>query len=194
MGSQRVGHDWATELNWTELKHYYNHLKENNVWNFVQLHIYIWDTWMPSLQIKDYLVLLVIVVQSPSGVRFFVTPWTSAHQASLSLTISESLPKCISIESMRPYICLILCCPFLPLPSIFPSIRVFSNELAVCIASAGQNIGASASASVLPMSIQLLFSLRLTGFVSARRGCLWWQNGDPHNPVELIVLEKQIPL
>ena len=60
--------------------------------------------------------------------------------------------------------------------------------------SAGQNIGASASAPVLPKSIQFWFSLRLTGLVSALRGCLWWQNGDPSNPVELIVLEKQILL
>ena len=67
-------------------------------------------------------------VQSLSCVRLFVTPWTTAHQASLSITSSRSLPKPMSIESVMPSSHLILCCPLLLLPSIFPSIRVFSNE------------------------------------------------------------------
>ena len=58
-----------------------------------------------------------------------MTSWTAAHQASLSFTISLSLLKLMSIESAMPSNHLILCCPFLLLPSIFPSIRVFSNEL-----------------------------------------------------------------
>ena len=57
-----------------------------------------------------------------------MTPWTAAHQASLSFIISQSLLKLTSIESMMPSNHLILCCPFLFLPSVFPSIRVFSNE------------------------------------------------------------------
>ena len=57
-----------------------------------------------------------------------VTPWTAAHQASLSITNSRSLHKLISIESVRPSNHLIICCPLLLPPSIFPSIRVFSNE------------------------------------------------------------------
>ena len=60
-------------------------------------------------------------------------PWTAAYQASLSFTISQSLLKLISIESMMPSNNLILCCPLLLLPSIFPSIRVFSNESALHI-------------------------------------------------------------
>ena len=60
--------------------------------------------------------------------RLFVTPWTAAHQASLSITNSQSLLKLMSIMSVMPSNHLILCCPFFPLPSIFPSIRVFSNE------------------------------------------------------------------
>ena len=60
-------------------------------------------------------------------------PWAAASQASLSLPISQSLPKFMSIESVMPSNLLILCHPLLLLPSIFPSIRVFSNELAVCI-------------------------------------------------------------
>ena len=72
-------------------------------------------------------------VQSLSRVRLFVTRWTTAHQASLSITNSQSLPKPMSIESVMPSNHLILCHPpFLP-PSIFPSIRVFSNESALHI-------------------------------------------------------------
>ena len=67
-------------------------------------------------------------VQSLSRVWLFVTPWTAAHQASLSFTISQSLLKLRTIESMMPSKHLILCCPLLFLPSIFPSINVFSNE------------------------------------------------------------------
>ena len=62
-----------------------------------------------------------------------MTPWTTAQQASLSITISQSLVKLLSIESVMPSNHLILCHPLLPLPSIFPSIRVFSNESALCI-------------------------------------------------------------
>ena len=63
----------------------------------------------------------------------FGTPWTAAHQASLSFTTSLSLLKVMSMEWVMPAHHLILCCPLLLLPSIFPSIRVFSNELALCI-------------------------------------------------------------
>ena len=68
-----------------------------------------------------------------SGVRLLVTPWTAACQASLSITNSLSLPKLMSIESVMPSNHLILCRPLLLLLSIFPSIRVFSNESALCI-------------------------------------------------------------
>jgi len=67
-------------------------------------------------------------VQSFSHVRFFATSWTAARQASLSITNSQSLLKLMSIESVIPSIHLILCCPLILLPSIFPSIRVFSSE------------------------------------------------------------------
>ena len=70
-------------------------------------------------------------VQSLSRVRLFATPWTTAHQASLSITSSHSLPKLMSIESVMPSNHLILCHPLLFLPSIFPSIGVFSNESAL---------------------------------------------------------------
>ena len=72
-------------------------------------------------------------MQSLSRVQLFATPWTAAHQASLSITNSQSFLKLMSIESMMPSNRLILCHPLLLLPSIFPSIRVFSNESALCI-------------------------------------------------------------
>ena len=72
-------------------------------------------------------------VQSLRRVRLFATPWTAAHQASLSFTISQSLFKFRSIKSVMPSNHLILCCPLLLLPLILPSIRVFSSESVLCI-------------------------------------------------------------
>ena len=72
-------------------------------------------------------------VQSLSCVQILVTPWTAASQASLPIIKSWSLLKFISIESVMPSNHLILCCPLPLLPSIFPSIRVFSNESVLCI-------------------------------------------------------------
>ena len=72
-------------------------------------------------------------VQSLNCVQLFAIPWTTALQASLSITNSRSLLKHMSIESVIPSNHLILCCPLLLPPSIFPSIRVFSNELVLCI-------------------------------------------------------------
>ena len=74
-----------------------------------------------------------VVVQSPSHVQLFMTQRMTALQASLSLSISRNLPKFMFIESVIPSNYLILCHPLLLLPSIFPSIRVISKELAVCI-------------------------------------------------------------
>ena len=68
------------------------------------------------------------VVQSLSLVQLFAIPWTTAHQASLSFTLSQDLLKLMPTESVMPSKHLILCCPLLLLPSDFPSIRVFSNE------------------------------------------------------------------
>ena len=74
------------------------------------------------------LVLITFSVQSLSRVRLFATPWTAAHQASLSITNSQSLLKLMSIKLVMPSNHLILCHPLLLLPSIFSSIRVFSSE------------------------------------------------------------------
>ena len=72
-------------------------------------------------------------VQLLSCVQLFVTPWTAACQASLSITNSWSLPKLMSIETVRPSNYLILCRPLLLLPPVPPSIRVFSSESALCL-------------------------------------------------------------
>ena len=72
-------------------------------------------------------------VQLLSRVLLFATPWTAGRQASLSITISWSLLKLMSIELVMPSNHLILCCPLLVTPSLFPSIRVFSNESGLCI-------------------------------------------------------------
>ena len=76
---------------------------------------------------------MYVVVQSLSSVRFFVTPWSVAHQAPLSSTISQTLLKCMSIESVMLSNHLILCHFLLLWPSIFPSIIVFANESALHI-------------------------------------------------------------
>ena len=72
-------------------------------------------------------------VQSLTRVRLFAAPWTAAHQTSLSITNSQSLLKLMSIKWTMASNHLILCCPLLLLPSIFPSIRVFSNQSVPCI-------------------------------------------------------------
>ena len=102
-------------------------------------------------------------VQSLSRFWHFATPRTAARQDSLSFTISQSLLKLMSIESVMPFNHLVLGHPLF-LPSVFPSIRVVSNESA--FTSGGQNIGASASASVLPVNIQDWFPVQLTGLIS----------------------------
>ena len=76
---------------------------------------------------------VVVVVQSLSCVHLFATPWTAACQGSLSFTISQSLLKLMSVESVILSHHLILCHPLLLLPSVLPSIRVLSNELTLCI-------------------------------------------------------------
>ena len=81
-----------------------------------------------NLKLEKIVLLWISSFQLLSCVRLFATPWTAAHQASLSITNSQNLLKLMSIESVMPSNHLILCCPLLCPPSIFPSIRVFSNE------------------------------------------------------------------
>ena len=106
-----------------------------------------WNRYHIRLSQRSY----YLHVQLISCVRLFAIPWTAACQASLSFAISWNLLKLMSIKLVMPAIHLILCHPLLLLPSVFASIRVFSSELALQIKC--QNIGASVSASVLPMNI-----------------------------------------
>ena len=111
-------------------------------------------------------VWFVVVVQLLSCVWLFVTSWTAAYQVSLSFIISQNLLKFMSIQSVIPSNHLILCCPLFFLPSIFPSIRVCSNESALPIRC--QSIGASES--VLQMDIQGRFPLGLCGLILLSKG------------------------
>ena len=114
-----------------------------------------------SLQLLENY-FLVIVVQSLSHVQLFATLWTAAGQTSPSFTISWSLFKLMSIESGMPFNHLILCHPLLLLPSVSPTIRVFSNELALCI-----KWPKYWSFSISPPNdIQNWFPLGLTGLIS----------------------------
>ena len=149
-GSQRVGHDWLTVLLFYDTQlgvstrtHWVIQSPQPSKWRKVPSPVLC--CWLHTISSEERLWFLsselcsVInlkffpgSVQSLSRVRFFATPWTAACLASLSITISRSLPKSMSIESVMPSNHLILCCPLLP-PSIFPSIRVFSNESALRI-------------------------------------------------------------
>ena len=106
----------------------------------------------------------MVQFSSLSCVQLFVTTWTAAWQASLSFTISRSLLKFMSIESMMPSNHVIFCHALFLLLSIFPRIRVFT--MSQLFASGGQNIAASASAPVLLMNIKGWSPLGLTGLIS----------------------------
>ena len=128
---------------WTRLSdfHFHFQLREN--------FLYLLPSFTACCKEKAY--FEISSVQSLSHVLLFATPWTAAHQASLSITNFQSLLKLISIELVMPSNYLILCHPLLLPPSIFPSITVFSSE---SVASGGQSIGVSDSTSVLPMNTQ----------------------------------------
>ena len=102
--------------------------------------------------------MFAVVVQSPSRVQLFMTSWTAAHQASLSLTISQSLPKFMSIESVIPSFVTFFsfCLQSSPASGYFPMSWLF--------ASGGQSPGASASASVLPNDYSELISFKIDWF------------------------------
>ena len=89
--------------------------------------------WFKYISSAIALLIPLSLFSLVQSLRLFATPWTAAYQASLSITNSRSLLKLISIESVMPSNHLILCRPLLLLPSIFPSIKVFSNESVLCI-------------------------------------------------------------
>ena len=103
-------------------------------------------------------------VQSLSHVRRFVIPWITAHEASLSITNSQSPPKLMSIESVMPSSHLIFCCPLLLLPQSLPASGSF--PMSQLFTWGGQSIGVSDSTSVLAMNTQDLSPLEWTGWIS----------------------------
>ena len=116
------------------------------------------------MEFLTFLLLQFSSVQWLSHAPLFATPWTATHQASLSMNNSRSLPTLMSIESVMLYNHLNLCCFHRFLPSIFPNIRVFSNESGHHIR--WPNIGVSSSTSVLPMNIQEWFLSGWTDWIS----------------------------
>ena len=106
----------------------------------------------------------VSLVQFPSRVRLFTTPWITARQASLSITNSQSLLKLRSIESVMPSNHLILCRHFSSCLQSFPASGSF--KMSQLFTSAGQSIGVSASTSILPMNTQDRSPLGWTGCIS----------------------------
>ena len=125
MGSHRVRHDWSDLV--VVVAEPSHNLKK---WNS---HNHKYFSLLLFISFPNFTTVLIPSVQLLSCVWLFVTPWTAARQASLSITSSQSLLKLMSTESMMPSNPLILCRPLLLLPSISPSIRVFSNESALCI-------------------------------------------------------------
>ena len=91
------------------------------------------DYWCPAETHRTLTKWFFVIVHSLSHIRLFVTPWTTAYQASLSFTISQSLLKLISFELVMPSNHLILCRPLLLPSSVFPSLRVFSDESVLLI-------------------------------------------------------------
>ena len=126
----------------------YQRMNELHNWLIFFIHTYI----------------AVVVFQLLKHFWLFTTPWTAARQASLSLIISQTLPKFMSIELMRPSNRLIFCHTLILCLQSFPSSGSF--PVSQFFASGGQSFGVSALASVLPESIQGWFPLRLTGLIS----------------------------
>ena len=129
--------------------------------NLCLLGLLLWQCTTPWFQPAK---ALTSSVQWLSPVQLFAIPWTAAHQASLSIANSWSLLKFMSIESVMPSNHLILCCPLLLSPSIFPSIRVFYNESVLHIK--WPKYWSFSFSITLPMNIQDWFPLGWTGWIS----------------------------
>ena len=152
--NDRNWYPWTSEMCWG----YYS---AKEISYFCRPH------WLSPLSISLFLLGIektISWVQLLSHVWLFETPLTTVHLDSLSITNSWSLPKFMSIESVMPSNHLILCCPFLFLPSIIPSIRVFSNESVLHIRWPKDWV--SASTSVLPMNTQDWSPLGWTRWIS----------------------------
>ena len=131
MGSLRVGHDWMTSLSLFTFMHWRSKRQPTLVFlpgesqgRGSLVSCCLWGRY----DIEHLFMYLFSSVHLLSRVQLFAIPWTEACQASLSITNSQSLLKLMSIKLVMPSNHFILCQPLLPQPSIFPSIRVFSNE------------------------------------------------------------------
>ena len=143
----------SPHFKWSVVNYGLNCVRSESVcWNPNPLHNCIWREghWKGQFSLS---------VMSDS-----LTPWTAAHQASLSITNSRTLLKLVSIKSVMPSNPLILCRPLLFLPSVFPSIKVFSSESVPLIR--WPKYWRSALATILPMNIQHWFPLGWTGWIS----------------------------
>ena len=135
------------------------------IYIYIYAHIHVFESFCCIPETNTILLMNSSVqFSSLSHVRLFETPWTAARWDSLSITNSRSLFKLMPIESVMPSNHLILCHPLLLLSSIFPSIKVFSNESVLHIR--WPKIGVSASTSVLPVNTQDLPPLGWTGWIS----------------------------
>ena len=148
MGLQTVGHDWVTKHSTVQGRYcycfltYYTSVSSRKRFHIISvsfMKLFAYRTTPVVFSHYSYHVTLIFQtpfflafhsVQSLSRVRLFATPWTAACQASLSFTVSWCLLRLMSTESVMLSNHLTLCCLLLPLPSIFPSIGVLSNELA----------------------------------------------------------------
>ena len=124
-----------TELNWiiSNAEHPFMYLFAIGLFFFSFFFFFLRNVYLRLLHTFELVCVQLSSVQSLSRVWLFVTPWTAARQASLSITNSQSFLKLMSIESVMPSNHFILCHSLLLPPSVFPSIRVFSNESVLCI-------------------------------------------------------------
>ena len=99
-------------------------MRASQVAQWQRIHLPMQETWAQFMGREDPMEVQFSSVESLSHVQLFATPWTAAHQASLSITNSQSLLKLMSIKSVMPSNHLILCHPLLLLPSVFPSISL----------------------------------------------------------------------
>ena len=125
-----------------------------------------WEVNFSSCPVFSFHLDKPLVVQSLSRVQLFATPWTAAHQASLSITNSWTLLKLMSIESVMPFNHLVLVISFSSCLQSFPVSGSF--QMSQLFASGGQSIGASASTSAHPMNIQDCFPSGLIGLISLK--------------------------
>ena len=134
LGSSVHGIFQTRILEWVAISY-----SKGSSWPKDQTHV----SWVSCLAGRFFTTVPPAVVQSLSRVWLFATPWAAARQASLSFIISQSLLKLMFIESVMPSNHLILCHPLLLLPSIFPSIRVFSNDSALShqVATVSHHLG-----------------------------------------------------